>query len=124
MSEQVAEIALTPTEDLVVEVLVARHRLGESHWTFDARHKRAIESLDSKGLVVPMSGTIERTVRAYLTIEGVTRYVSPRYVPPVLQAADGLLSKALDIGDRYGRYGHEWVDAINRVRGALGGRPG
>lgn len=75
---------LTPTEDLVMEVLAARHRLGEQLWTFDARHRRVIESLAEKGLANLIHGTVERTVRASLTAAGRDRYLKADYVAPVL----------------------------------------
>lgn len=73
---------LTPTEDLILEVLAARYRLGETIWTFDSRLTRQIDSLATKGLVSTMSGIVERTIRASLTDEGLREAVSPNYVPP------------------------------------------
>lgn len=73
---------LTPTEELILEVLAARYRLGETHWTFDSRNQRAIDSLDARGLVIPMNGIVERTIRASLTREGVKVAISEGYVPP------------------------------------------
>lgn len=118
-TEQKAEIDLTPTEGLVMEVLAARHRLGEHLWTFDSRLNRAIESLADKGLVMPMSGQVERTVRAALTQEGLSAYVSDRYVPPILREVGGMLNRALDAGDRFGRYSEQWADAIHDLRARL-----
>lgn len=118
MSGHNAEIdaGLTPTEELVMEVLAARHRLGEQMWTFDARHKRAIESLADKGLVNPMHGIVERTVRASLTDKGVRESVSGRYAPPAMREIERLLNRALEAGDRFGRYSEQWADAIRDVR--------
>lgn len=73
---------VTPTQDLILEVLAARHRLGERLWTFDARHKKAIEALADLGLVTHMHGMVEKTVRASLTDEGIKRQVSDNYMPP------------------------------------------
>lgn len=109
----------TPTESLVMEVLAARHRLGEHLWTFDARQKRAIESLADKGLVNVMHGTVERSVRASLTDKGIGEYLSERYVPPVLREIERLLNRAFEAGDQFGRYSEQWADAIHDVRDAL-----
>lgn len=76
---------LTPTEDLILEVLIARHRLGENLWTFDARHKRVIGSLADKGWVTPMHGMVENTVRASLTQAAIDKWVSDAYVPPIFK---------------------------------------
>lgn len=74
---------LTPTEDLVMEVLAARYRLGETFWTFDSRHKRAILGLESKGLARLMHGIVEKSVRASLTDAGRRKYLSPAYETPL-----------------------------------------
>lgn len=62
---------LPPTQDLCMEVLAARYRLGEVLWTFDARCVKALDALASRGWVVVMSGNVEHTVRASLTDKGV-----------------------------------------------------
>lgn len=71
-----SEYSLTPSEELVLEVLVARHRLGETLWTFDARLTKQIESLADLGYVMPMNGVVEKTVRASLTPVGIKILVS------------------------------------------------
>lgn len=77
---------LTPTQDLVLEVLIARHRLGEQLWTFDSRLRRTVDQLAEFGLVIPMSGITERTVRATLTEEAKERWITgSSYVPPILR---------------------------------------
>lgn len=76
---------MTPTQELILEVLAARVRLGETLWTFSSRHGRALRSLQALGYVTLMHGTVERTVRASLTVKGRAEALSDRYVPPVLQ---------------------------------------
>lgn len=78
-------IVLTPTEDLCLEVLAARYRLGENHWTFDSRHKPALLKLHSRGLVTVMHGVMENTCRASLTEEGKAEYVDGKYEPPIFK---------------------------------------
>jgi hypothetical protein len=74
--------ALTPTEDLVLEVLAGRWRLGETFWTFKSSHRKAINALEAKNLVWVMHGIIERTVRVGLTEEGKKECLSDTYVLP------------------------------------------
>lgn len=76
---------LTPTENLILEVLTARYRLGENLWTFDSNVKRAVETLASKGWVIPMGGQVENTVRAALTEEAVGKLLSYDYMPPIVR---------------------------------------
>ena len=72
-------IVLTPTEDLILEVLAARYRLGEQLWTFSSRHGRALSSLESKGFIGLMGGIVEHTARAYLTDSGKREALSETY---------------------------------------------
>lgn len=73
---------LTPSEELALEVLAARTRLGESVWTFKTRHQKALDSLASKGLVFTTHGVVEKTVRAGLTEEGRAAVLSANYTAP------------------------------------------
>lgn len=75
-------MTLTPSEDLVLEVLAARYRLGENAWTFKTRHGKALSGLVSKGLVWTKPGVIHQTLLAALTDEGRAAVLSPTYVPP------------------------------------------
>lgn len=83
------EVALTPTESLVLEVLAARHRLGEHLWTFTDRPAitRAINKLVGRGLVGSKGGVVDHTVRAWLTEDGRAAAMSDDYVPPILREA-------------------------------------
>lgn len=58
---------LTPTEELIIDVLVARFRLGDTLWTFDLRNAAALRRLESRGLINRMGGIVENTERAWLT---------------------------------------------------------
>lgn len=110
---------LTPTEDLIMEVLIARHRLGETLWTFDARHSKTLNRLADRGLINPMHGIVEYTVRASLS-DAFIANLGTNYVPPVLRTADDLLVKALEAGDRFGRYSSAFAEAIQVLRKHLG----
>lgn len=57
----------TPTESLILEVLVARYRLGDTLWTFDSRNAPALRKLEEKKLVHLVSGVTENTIRAWLS---------------------------------------------------------
>lgn len=86
---------LTPTEDLVLEVLAARHRLGEHLWTFNSNVGGTITKLEEKGLVTQMHGITERTIRAGLTQAGEELVLEPTYSPPILR---DMKKEELDVG--------------------------
>lgn len=60
-------LILTPTENLVVELLVARFRLGYRLWTFDSGANRALNTLAAKGVIYLLPGKIPHTTRAGLS---------------------------------------------------------
>jgi hypothetical protein len=72
--------ALTPTEDLLIEVLIARHRLGEPFWPFERCHRKTLERLEAKGLV-SFQGAVTPHLRAELTAAGRERFMSRPYMP-------------------------------------------
>jgi predicted DNA-binding transcriptional regulator AlpA len=77
---------LSPTQYLVMEVLVARIRLGEVLWTFPSTLKPTLRQLEEMNLVVLMHGVVEHTVRAYMTAEAQEHWVDEvDYVPPILK---------------------------------------
>ncbi len=76
--------------DLVLEVLAARHRLGEPWWPFDRRHRAALARLADRGLV-EVDGD-----RAQLTDEGRRIYLSPGWVPAPERARADLADDILD----------------------------
>lgn len=76
--------ALTPMQQLVLEVLGARYRLGHELWTFtmnDALPK-ALKALEAGGYATKMPGIAQGTVRASLTDAGKRLVLDPGYVPP------------------------------------------
>ena len=74
--------ALSPTEYLIMDVLAARARLGETCWTFPSRLRPVIESLARCGLLWWKPGIVERTVLAFLTDAGRTAVLSDTYTTP------------------------------------------
>lgn len=74
---------MTPTEELIIEVLIARTRTGETLWTFDSKLTPQLKSLESKNLITFMHGIVQNTVRASLTGEALQKYiVDSTYVTP------------------------------------------
>lgn len=57
----------TPTEALIIDVLVAHFRLGDTLWDFESRNMPALQKLEEKGLIHTNSGVTENTVRAWLS---------------------------------------------------------
>jgi len=86
----------TPTEELILDILVARYRLGETLWTFDSRNMPALRKLEARGLIETTSGVTENTVRALLTDaalieEGAHLFVpgtTMRYLPDTAELDD------------------------------------
>lgn len=78
------EFDLTPTEDLILEILVARHRLGEPFWPIKANSTttRAIQRLSDSGLVEYRSGPSAGYTQTSLTDEGRKMYASSTYKAP------------------------------------------
>lgn len=80
-----SEISLTPTEELLLELLIARTRLGHHWWTIgsNAASRKAAKGLEDKGLVVVMNGIVEKTFRAHLT-DDARPFMDNDYTPPIL----------------------------------------
>jgi hypothetical protein len=71
------------TQYLVLEVLAARHRLGEHGWTFPATARPAVDALTRLGLVAGKAGFLPKTLLVWLTDAGRAAVLSADYVPPV-----------------------------------------
>lgn len=81
----------TPTQELILEVLAARYRLGETWWTFEKRTLKAARGLADLGLIEILHGIVENTYRAQLTDAGRQRSISWNYQAPLLQRYEDLL---------------------------------
>lgn len=77
------EARLTPTQDLFMEVMAARARLGETYWTFERRHTRVADSLQDAGLVTWRHDTCGNLM-VHLTDAGRQACLTGDYVPPIL----------------------------------------
>lgn len=77
--------SLTPTQSLVLEVLGARYRLGESIWPFDKiqANTRACTGLEVLGLVGTRSGPIEHSFQVWLTQAGKDYVLGAEYESPL-----------------------------------------
>lgn len=75
---------LPPTQYLVLEVLAARHRLGEQLWTFPSRPaiRVAADQLASLGLIGWKGGVEPKTIRAWLTDAGRAAALMEGYESP------------------------------------------
>lgn len=76
------EVALTPTEEVIIEALVARWRLGEQLWTFRSSLRQAANKLVEKGLVHDLGSTTGQDIRLRLTDAAQKRFGNPMYDPP------------------------------------------
>lgn len=74
---------LTPTEDLVLEVLAARVRSGETCWVFEQRHQATLQSLETKGLLTFGADPTGTMLRAFLTDAGRAECLTDGYTEPV-----------------------------------------
>lgn len=75
------------TQYLVLEVLAARHRLGEHGWTFPTSARRAVDALGALGLVSATAGFMPKTLLVWLTEAGRETALAPDYVPPIERRA-------------------------------------
>lgn len=76
-------MALTPTEELIMEVLGARLRLGEDMWTLGDSTKAAARKLEARDLITMTHGIVEKTYRASLTRKGTDMALSSDYTSPL-----------------------------------------
>jgi hypothetical protein len=73
---------LTPTEEVILDALIARWRLGEQLWTFSKQLVPAARKLVNKGLVDDLGSITGQDIRLRLTDEGRKRFSDPLYDPP------------------------------------------
>jgi hypothetical protein len=85
---------LPPTQELVMEVLAARYRLGEGVWPFSTRCRPAISALATDGLVGFKGGIVEHTVQVWLTEAGLDVVLGDGYVLPLARARAEALREA------------------------------
>lgn len=76
---------LTAAEELFIELLIARHRLGEEVWNFSMRELNVARRLTKKGYVATKAGITQGNFRAWLTDDAKKVLLAYPYVPPILQ---------------------------------------
>jgi hypothetical protein len=84
---------LPPTQQLILDVLAARYRLGEQLWTFSSKGmRRPMDALAKAGLIGWKSGITENTIRAWLTDAGKSAVLYAGYEPPKHRPAAAIMS--------------------------------
>lgn len=79
----ISEYRGTPTEELIIDVLLGYRRLGELMWNFDIRNKAAIDRLVVAGLIGYKYGYVPRRFNVWLLDSVWEEYLSEsEYVPP------------------------------------------
>lgn len=81
---------LTATEDLVLEVLAARVRCGETCWVFERRHQATLQSLETRGLLTFGTDPTGTMLRAFLTDAGRAECLTDGYTEPVTRLREQL----------------------------------
>lgn len=86
----------TPTEELILEVLTARYRLGEKSWTFKSNVNKALTKLENKQLIFWKTAGDGNTSLAFFTPLGKALMLSTKYYNPnnpVLKSAKKPMKK-------------------------------
>lgn len=74
---------LTPIQELIMNQLAARHRLGHTMWPFSTKISKHLRALEGLGLINTKSGVVQGTMEAWFTNLGKSHYLSPTYVAPI-----------------------------------------
>jgi hypothetical protein len=80
--------ALPPTQYLILDVMQARSRMGETHWTFPQRLEPSARRLEDLGLVWLRSGPAEKAFEVWLTDVGRDLLLSKPWVSPMSAPVD------------------------------------
>ncbi len=93
------EAEFTPVEELVLDTLAARLRLGEAVWTFDVRLEATLESLAARRLIDVVGVPVGPTVRARLTTAGMAVTMDETYASPIERPDVDSSVEAEDLAD-------------------------
>ncbi|MER7331784.1 MULTISPECIES: hypothetical protein [unclassified Micromonospora] len=102
MTDPIDVDSLPPTQYLMLEVLAARHRLGEALWTFPSgpAYRKAADYLAQLGLVGWKSGVAPKTIQVWFTDVGRAAALDGDYLSPHdKQIRMARAEVAEDIGD-------------------------
>lgn len=80
-----AEDNFTPTQELIIELLIARTRLGENVWTFSNRFTKTVEQLTERGYVEWKSASVYGYILVWFTEESKEVFLSFPYQAPILE---------------------------------------
>lgn len=116
---------LPPTQQLILEILTARARLGEPSWPFADRLGPAIAALKRLGLVENLGSVVNGHTRVEFTDAGRDRMLGSGYVSPI----EKVRARATRAEDRYGALllgaTQAWAELLRREREHAGhGRDG
>lgn len=84
-NNELDELELPLMQELIVEVLIARCRLGELLWPFPSSAGKSLKALADKGIIEYKSAPVEKHYNVWFTDAGKKRYLSFDYVPPILR---------------------------------------
>ena len=114
--------SFTPTQDLMLNVLAARFRLGENLWTFDSNLRKQAEQLAARGLVFTTHGIIEHTIRVGLTEAGKAATLSPDHQPraAVQHLTEEQLRRGLEQAEIWSDGGSYWQGMRDTLRVIVG----
>lgn len=70
----------TPTHQLLLELLTARHRLGHVDWPIQHQHRKALQELADAGLVAFQPGRVENYFTCWLTDVAKEEFLTRSYI--------------------------------------------
>ena len=89
---------LTDAQGLMVDLLVARHRLGEPFWPVSTGLSRTYRALRDKGYVEIIDGNVEGTVRLKLSKEAYKKLIAEStYVTPIQREVATHIAASLEM---------------------------
>ena len=88
---------LTASQDLLVDLLVARTRLGEPFWPVSTKMTRSYHELKAKGYVSILSGHVEGTVRLMLTDQAKKELLSDQTFSPMEKRIASHIADSLEM---------------------------
>ncbi|MFS0885352.1 hypothetical protein [Aeromicrobium sp. 179-A 4D2 NHS] len=102
----------TPMQELIIETLIARRRLGEQFWTFTRKPAitTALRALENNGWVDVDYGNVENTWRVWLSGSAMKTITWDKYLSPlekrvaVLETENTTLRSKAALIERTGPY--------------------
>jgi DNA-binding MarR family transcriptional regulator len=96
------EIQLPPVQELIMDNLAARHRLGERTWTFTSTSGmgKALRKLEELELITFKRGVVEKSYLASLTSKGREEWLDASYQAPNALTPDELATVAATLREK------------------------